>query len=162
MYTAVKCRPYISWLVVSVAVVEHLAKVSDAFLGAVVSILFQLPLDGAHVHGTLDHGEVVLERTTQQAGHLYLMDTGPRTLSYWNIECNRVNWFLEGPGVVVSPQHSDHRLQEVLELVGDTSLALTFNLVHRTACRRSLRGWGLGTRLVLREQTNTFGITNSQ
>lgn len=70
------------------------------------------------------------------------------TMPYWDIECHRVDGFLERPGVVVSPEHPDHRLQQVLELVGDTPLALTFDLVHRAACRWNLGGWGLGTCLL--------------
>ena len=52
---------YIAWLVVHETVFEHEAKVFDALLSSVVDVVLQLLLDGAHVHGVLDHVEVVLE-----------------------------------------------------------------------------------------------------
>ncbi len=52
---------YICRLVVGVAVVEHLSEVLDALLGTVVGLRLQLLLDDAHVHGTLDHVEIILE-----------------------------------------------------------------------------------------------------
>ncbi len=46
---------YICRLVVCVAVVEDLAEIFNALLGAVISILLQFLFDNAHVHGTLDN-----------------------------------------------------------------------------------------------------------
>ena len=53
--------PYISGLVVEIAVVEHGSEVVNALLGAMVTILFQSLLDSAHVHWELDDFKVILK-----------------------------------------------------------------------------------------------------
>ena len=53
-------KAYVARLVVEKTVFEHEAKVIDTLLPTVVDIVLQLLLDGAHVHGVLDHLVVVL------------------------------------------------------------------------------------------------------
>lgn len=53
-------RTYISGFVVQVAVAKDGTEVFDACLGRVVLILIELPLDRAHIHGSLNDLEIVL------------------------------------------------------------------------------------------------------
>ena len=54
-------QSYITRLVVMKTVFEHESKVVHTLLPAVVDIVLKLFLDGSHIHGVLDHREVVLQ-----------------------------------------------------------------------------------------------------
>jgi len=52
---------HICWFVVEVAIAKHESEVLHTLLGGMVDILFQLLLDGTHVHRPFHNSKVILK-----------------------------------------------------------------------------------------------------
>lgn len=104
------------YLVVDVTVGEHGVEVLHGLAGAPVVVVLQAFLDGAHVHGVLDHLVVVLQ--TQQSVSM-AAETGCKCWrTHSQAELDGVHRLVEGPSKLVLPQRLHHHVLHVLQLVG--------------------------------------------
>jgi len=61
------------------------------------------------------------------------------SLTYRNVELDRVHRYTEGPGILVPPQHPHHRFGQILELVSHPPFSRPQHLKGRDLGGRSLK-----------------------